>query len=199
MADRGERENERGDLSPISDLCPIDLVPLEEIDSDETMSETPPDSNVVAKLRLESEGCGREACVGALVGERVEAPEASAAGSGATGGGEQAYPAADLAGRLMDLRGVGKFPTFNGQDADWAEWRFRFQVGADMLDLGDHMQMALQEPNAIPMGNLNKDSKQRAKLLYGILVQVCSGRALGIIRTVRGSNGLEAWRALCAE
>ena len=198
MADRGERKSEQSDLSPISDLGPLDLQPLSEIESDGSVSERQPDSNMVAKLGLESGGLGWRACVGALDEQNEEVP-GSLPEPSVSRVGEKTYPTADLAGRLMDLRGVGKFPTFNGQDTDWAEWRFRFQVGADMLDLGDHMHLALAEERPIPMGGLNKDSAQRAKLLYGILVQVCSGRALGVIRTVRESNGLEAWRALCAE
>ena len=66
----------------------------------------------------------------------------------------------------MALR--SSLPSMEWTLIDWVGWRFRFEVGDDMLDLGDHMHLALAEERSIPIGGLNKDSAQRAKLLYGI-------------------------------
>ena len=94
----------------------------------------------------------------------------------------------DIATKLLDLRGVGRFPEFNGKDTEWQDWKFKFQVCADMVGLGE-----------FPTQEQHPSNLERARLLYGIRVQVRSGRAMGIPRTVQESNGLEAWRRLHVE
>ena len=124
---------------------------------------------------------------------------AAACGRASGRGGRAQCLYADYAGRLVDLKGVGRFPAFSGEGADWPEWRFRFENGADLIDMGDAMTMAVQAKQPIEFNRLLSKYAQRAKLLYGVLVQACSGRALSLLRLVRQRNGLEGWRQLVAE
>ena len=98
----------------------------------------------------------------------------------------------DLATKLLDLRGVGRFPEFSGKDTEWQDWKFKFQVCADMMGLGELMRTAARWATTTTAQEQHPSNLERARLLYGILVQVCSGRAMGILRTVQESNGLEA-------
>ena len=95
MADRGERKSEQRDPPPISDLCPIDLQPLSEIESDESVSERRLDSNVVAKHDMGSRGLGLRAYVDALDEQNAEVP-GNPPEPGASRVSEKTYPAADL-------------------------------------------------------------------------------------------------------
>mmetsp|Transcript_154 Transcript_154/g.402 ORF Transcript_154/g.402 Transcript_154/m.402 type:complete len:206 (+) Transcript_154:101-718(+) len=61
--------------------------------------------------------------------------------------------------RLIDLKGVGRFPPFTGLEADWPEWRFRFQVCADLIDLGDSMELAEKEFEEIELDNMLPDQQ----------------------------------------
>ena len=88
---------------------------------------------------------------------------------------------------------------FSGNDADWPDWRFRFQVCCDLVDAGDVMRLAVMEQDPIPLQRLVPQCRTRARFLYGLLVQVCAGRALALLRIVPDNNGLEAWRVMCRE
>ena len=39
--------------------------------------------------------------------------------------------------RLLDLKGVARPPTFNGEPAGWSEFHFRFMAMLDLLEMGD--------------------------------------------------------------
>eukprot|EP00972_Heterocapsa_arctica_P020157 2975495-Heterocapsa_arctica.AAC.1 len=61
------------------------------------------------------------------------------------------------------------------------------------------MRVAAKWPRAVLIEEMNAANRARAHLLFGILVQVCAGRSLAILRAVPESNGLEAWRRLHQE
>ena len=89
---------------------------------------------------------------------------------------------------------------FSGSDAGWPDWRFRFQVCCDLVDVGNVMRLAVMEQDPIPLAcRLVPQCRTRARFLYGLLVQVCAGRALALLRIVPNNNGLEAWRVMCRE
>lgn len=103
---------------------------------------------------------------------------------------------AEYAGRLVDLKGVGRFPAFSGEEPEWPDWRFRFENCAELIDLGGGMRYAEKVTCEIDIDRLLPKYVQRTKLLYGILVQVCSGRALSLLCLVGKRNGLEGRRIL---
>ena len=101
--------------------------------------------------------------------------------------------------RLLDLKGVARPPTFNGEPAGWSEFHFKFMAMLDLLEMGDMAVAAAGLNREITIQEMTTYYRVRARLLYAILVQTLSGRALAILRLVERSNGLEAWRRLCAE
>ena len=61
---------------------------------------------------------------------------------------------ADYAGKMVDLKRVGKFPSFPGEEADWPDWRFRFENCADLIDLTESMELAVKEKEPIDSARL---------------------------------------------
>jgi hypothetical protein len=90
----------------------------------------------------------------------------------------------DVAARMVDLKGVAKPPAFTGREADWSAWRFRFESAMALLDLDGVMKAAASHPHPITIGEMTGIAVARSKLLYNILIQVCQGRALAILRLV---------------
>ena len=61
---------------------------------------------------------------------------------------------ADVAAKLVDLRGVAKPPVFSGKESDWADFRFRLESIAALLGCDKAMEMAAEmkeEPSHIMM------------------------------------------------
>eukprot|EP00972_Heterocapsa_arctica_P087328 12878489-Heterocapsa_arctica.AAC.1 len=57
---------------------------------------------------------------------------------------------------------------------------------------------SLKDSNdAIQMDKLIRPALEKGVLLFNILVQVCSGKALAVLKVVPTGNGLEAWRLFC--
>eukprot|EP00972_Heterocapsa_arctica_P113798 16439165-Heterocapsa_arctica.AAC.1 len=46
---------------------------------------------------------------------------------------------------------------------------------------------------------MTAENKRKSKFLYGIFVQVLSGRALNLLKLTPMNNGFEAWRRLVKE
>ena len=101
--------------------------------------------------------------------------------------------------KLVDLRGIAQPPSFNCEEKAWADWRFRFQTVAALLSLHEVMQVAAQHPRVIVSTELSEENVWKGRTLYGLLVALVAGRALGIVRQVPEGHGLEAWRCLVQE
>ena len=84
------------------------------LDKDGLADLSPCHSNVVAKQYL-----------GDQFIQAAAEPQPPAAEPAAGADAPNVY--ADYAGRLVNLKGVGKSPSFSGEEADWPEWRFRFE------------------------------------------------------------------------
>ena len=98
---------------------------------------------------------------------------------------------AEIASKLIDLRGVGRPPTFSGKEEDWADFKFRMESAGSLLGLECVMEG--------PEKPLSPEETIKAKFLYNLLVQVCEGRGLLLIRQVRRADGAAAWRRLRME
>ena len=94
--------------------------------------------------------------------------------------------------KLVDLRGIAQPPSFNGEEKAWADWRFRFQTVAALLSLHEVMQVAARHPRVIVSTELSEENVWKGRTLYGLLVALVAGRALGIVRQVPEGHGLEA-------
>ena len=101
--------------------------------------------------------------------------------------------------KMVDLRGIAQPPPFLGDEKAWVDWRFRFQTVAALMNLYGVMRLAAAHPRQITQEELSEENKWKGRTLYGLLVALVSGRALGIIRQVPEGQGLEAWRCLVQE
>ena len=105
----------------------------------------------------------------------------------------------ELAAKLVDLKGIAKLPNFGGQEKHWQDFRFKFESGAALLDLDFAMTATLELEQMVTLSMLGDQAQARARLLYAILVQLCHGRALALIRLVEIGNGFAAWPRLVEE
>ena len=101
--------------------------------------------------------------------------------------------------KLADLRGIAQPPPFSGDEKAWVDWRFRLQTVAALMNLYGVTRLAAAHPRQINQEDFSEENKWKGRTLYGLLVALVSGRALGIIRQVPEGKGLEAWRCLVQE
>ena len=101
--------------------------------------------------------------------------------------------------KLVDLKGVAKPPCFDGVPATWSDFKFKFVAVAELLGLGRNLAEAQRWPVKIQMEILRPDMREKGVFLFNLLVQVCSGKALAILKLIQPGNGFEGWRALCKE
>jgi len=117
-------------------------------------------------------------------------------------------------GGLVDLRTFSKVQNFDGDVAHWQEWSFKTRawfsllpapgggVGANPTSAAEFCDLALLAPATnipIRLSSLTPEALELSKCMYNVLVQVCKGRALNIVRDCERDNGLECWRRLHAE
>ena len=112
---------------------------------------------------------------------------------------EMAKAFREVAGRLVDMRGVAKPPNFTGLESDWAEWKFRMEAILSLLGLDDLADEAVRDTVNADARLMTDADEMRSKMLYNLLVQLCSGKALSLVRTVRRADGLAAWAKLVRE
>ena len=101
----------------------------------------------------------------------------------------------EAAARLVDLRGVARPPTFSGFTKDWSEFRFRMESVTSLLGL----EVLMAKAATTKIEDLTPREQVGSRFLYNLLVQLCHGEALAIIRLVPHASGLHAWRRLVEE
>ena len=68
---------------------------------------------------------------------------------------------------------------------DWSEFRFRMENVASLLGLEDFMDKA-----AKGVGEEMPGDATRSKFLYNLLVTICQGKALALVRLVPRHDGV---------
>eukprot|EP00972_Heterocapsa_arctica_P092725 13675357-Heterocapsa_arctica.AAC.1 len=68
-----------------------------------------------------------------------------------------------------------------------------------LLGLDTLLEQAAREPGPLNIDYMDAALAIRSRFLYTLLVQVCGGKGLAIVRLVSRKNGFEAWRQLEAE
>ena len=101
--------------------------------------------------------------------------------------------------KLLDIRGLGKPPNFTGEESQFVEWKFRFEISMSLMGLADNMKTAEARNTEITIEEMSEAALQKSKTLYAILAQVLSGKALALIRLVPNHNGFESWRLIAKE
>ena len=109
-------------------------------------------------------------------------PRQSQAQPRMVGTAESIHPMTALSSRLVDLKGVAKPPTWDGREQAYQEWKFRFESVMALLDLEVGMKQAVDTGGQEALDTLSSMERGRSKLLYNILVQVVSGKALSLVR-----------------
>ena len=100
----------------------------------------------------------------------------------------------EVLSKLVDLRGVARPPLFTGAVEDWSEFRFRMENVASLLGLEDFMEKAVRGEGEEEPGDAT-----RSKFLYNLLVTICQGKALALVRLVPRHDGVRAWASLVRE
>ena len=102
--------------------------------------------------------------------------------------------------RCVDVRNLMKLPDFSGTQEDWVEFRFRFESVMSLLELEKPMAVALGCEDAALANEVLPDAQQQqARLLFGALIQCCSGRALAVARLCPPGHGFLAWQRIVRE
>ena len=104
---------------------------------------------------------------------------------------------------LKDLRGLGKPPSFDGNDAEYQDFRFRFRihmslVGAVSQALMDKCDIK-RNPISLAAVRALGDAHLKCcmQMHYELAVKTeGSVRSLVLVRSVEESNGAEAWRLI---
>ena len=109
-------------------------------------------------------------------------------------GGDQSQNSMGHLARLL-----GRPKSFSGREDEWHDWSLKF--GATAATLSEHaslwMSDALRMNTEIVLDQPNQGSaKIFARQLYTLLIHLCEGRALALVRGAPDHNGLEAWRLL---
>lgn len=106
---------------------------------------------------------------------------------------------AETYARILDVKGIGKLPTFSGEQNEFHDWKFKFEVSMSLLQLREGMEAAIRIQGPIDFSDLSAEAQYKARVLFAILVQQVTGKALSIAKLVDSENGFEAWRRICSE
>ena len=96
-------------------------------------------------------------------------------------------------------RMLGRPKCFSGREDEWHNWSLKFCAIA--ATLSDHasvrMSGALQHSTEITLDQPHEASARMfARQMYTVLIHLCEGRALAIVRGAPDHNGLKEWRLL---
>ena len=104
----------------------------------------------------------------------------------------------EVASKVIDCKNLVRPGEFGGQDELWQEWKYKFEALAGMLDLDGALRVVEKnQPGEINV--LEVEYPLRSKFLFNVLIGLCRGRALGIVRDGAPQCGFEAWARLLQE
>eukprot|EP00972_Heterocapsa_arctica_P079380 11699652-Heterocapsa_arctica.AAC.1 len=101
--------------------------------------------------------------------------------------------------RSCNLCEIAKPPTFDGNEKHWPDFRFKFEAVLSLIGLRELLNLAAAWPGHITVEECSPQVLTKSHLLYLILLQTCSGKALAILRLVKDNHGLDVWRVLVHE
>ena len=102
---------------------------------------------------------------------------------------------------LKDLRGLGKPPSFDGNDAEYQGLRFSVRIHMSLVSTVSHSLMDKCEVERHPISLTAVKALGEAHLkcciqMYYWLALITKGSVRTLVRSVEESNGAEAWRLI---
>ena len=102
---------------------------------------------------------------------------------------------------LEDLRGLGKPPSFDGNDSACHDFRFSFRIHMSLVSPVFHTLMDKCEiernPNSLTAMKAPGDAHLKCCIqMYCSLALITKGSVRTLVRSVEESNGFEAWRLI---
>ena len=102
---------------------------------------------------------------------------------------------------LKDLRGLGKRPSFDGNDAEYQDFRFSFRIHVSLvstvsLQLMDRCEVERNPISLAAVQALGDAHLKCCTQMYYSLALVTKGSVRTLVRSVEESNGAEAWRLI---
>ena len=106
----------------------------------------------------------------------------------------------DLLRSIIDMKILTRTNTFDGSDESWRGWSFVFESMLSWTNLGDVLEVAVNEPDV----HLNYEEKiptmqLMMKALYHVLISMVKEKALTIMQSVPVNMGAWARRKLKLE
>eukprot|EP00971_Amphidinium_carterae_P164138 3253996-Amphidinium_carterae.1 len=103
-----------------------------------------------------------------------------------------------MARAVVDTRSFTKPTVFSGKDEEWSDWRFQFEAYIGLLGglMLDRMEEAAAQADLPALGTLPEEQALESKNLHYMLVQLCRGKALTLLRSTQHHNGYLAWQRL---
>ena len=100
---------------------------------------------------------------------------------------------------LKDLRGLGKPPSFDGNDAEYRDFRFSFRIHMSLVSAVSHtlMDKCEVERNPISLAAVKALGDAHLKCcvqMYNSLALITKGSVRTVVRSVEESNEAEVWR-----
>jgi len=101
----------------------------------------------------------------------------------------------------MNARLLERPGPFDGTQATWSEWRFRFVAWLGLVDpnIPGWLEEAEHTAGKITADRVPAYTKKAGGFLFAALVSMTRGTPLQIVRGISSGNGWEAWRQVCSE
>ena len=71
--------------------------------------------------------------------------------------------------KLLDLKSVGRIPSFSGKPADWDDFKFRFLLSMSFIELDSLLELVATSTTETEVHQLDLEHSEKSKILYGIL------------------------------
>ena len=105
---------------------------------------------------------------------------------------------------LLDHKGLGRPPVFDGSRERFEAWCFSFESYCALLGWDGYVTTAVNldpagYPNGVPRADLGDKGDRVSRQIFHLLVQIVRGHALTHLRMCERGNGLEAIRRIYAD
>ena len=106
----------------------------------------------------------------------------------------------DVSSKLVDLKGIGRPPVFDGSPEKWPDFRFKFESMTSLIGMDRVMGECLRVGEAdLEWDRMSREAQVCSKVLYNLLIQLTIGRALSLLKLVTQHHGVIGWKRLVEE